>query len=451
MSPAVPPADGPSPLRWFTAGLFAAIWLVVVAGIVLPSLPVKQVGAVLLAALIAVALTKASRHIRLLGCVLGGATVVLSVLHRDAGSLWKGLETALPFAAFLPTVVMLRGAVEASPTVTTIRTRLTELDPDGRTVWMTLGAHLLAAIITLGFVSVLRPMLPERLSDTERVTLAQSSIRGLGLAITWSPFFVASAVASQLLPMVAAWRMIGFGLLLACAGMAIAVLMFTPRIRAASLRKAVQRVGVLLLPTAAMVGVVVVVSAATGWTSLQTIVVAFPVASAGYILLRTGRGGSAALKRVATGVGRMGDEVVIMTASAVFGSMVAGYGLPDGMVDLIEGLARFPAIIILLEVAITVGLGMVGLHPMVSAAVLIPLTLSLQIPIAPQVLAQMVMLAWSLSSTIAIWTLPVVVASTTFDVPVRSLATGPNLRFVVVFGLVGCGLLALLNEALPTR
>ena len=63
-------------------------------------------------ALIAVALTKASRHIRLLGCVLGGATVVLSVLHRDAGSLWKGLETALPFAAFLPTVVMLRGAVE---------------------------------------------------------------------------------------------------------------------------------------------------------------------------------------------------------------------------------------------------------------------------------------------------------------------------------------------------
>ena len=25
MSPAVPPVDGPSPLRWFTAGLFAAV------------------------------------------------------------------------------------------------------------------------------------------------------------------------------------------------------------------------------------------------------------------------------------------------------------------------------------------------------------------------------------------------------------------------------------------
>ncbi len=292
-----------------------------------------------------------------------------------------------------------------------------------------MGAHLLAAIITLGFVSVLRPMLPDRLSDAERLALAQSSIRGLGLAVVWSPFFVASAVASQLLPMVAAPRIIGFGLLLACGGMMLAVLMFTPTISAASLMRVIQRIGALLVPTASMVGVVVLISTATGWTSLQAIVVAFPLASLCYILIRTGAGRGLALRRMAAGVGRMGDEVIIMTASAVFGSMIAGYGLPEALVHVIEGLGRFPAIIIVLEVAITVGLGFAGLHPMVSATVLIPLTLSLQIPIAPQVLAQMVMLAWGLSSTIAIWTLPVVVASSTFEVPVKDLATGPNLRF----------------------
>ncbi len=115
MSPAVEALDGLTRSRRLTAGLFAAIWLVVVAGIVMPGLPLEHAGAVLLAALIAVAFTRASRHIRLLGCVLGGATVVLSILHREAASLWRGLETALPFAAFLPTVVMLRGASRGQP------------------------------------------------------------------------------------------------------------------------------------------------------------------------------------------------------------------------------------------------------------------------------------------------------------------------------------------------
>ena len=75
----------------------------------------------------------------------------------------------------------------------------------------------------------------------------------------------------------------------------------------------------------------------------------------------------------------------------------------------------------------------------------VPLTQALNLPIAPQILANMVTFAWALSSMISIWTLPVVVTSNLFEIPVRRLATGPNLRFTIVFGLAGIAWLALLN------
>ncbi len=431
--------------------LLAVVWIVVVARLVLPDVLPARVGAIALVLLMAFAGYRASRHIRVLGLVLATGSVGLAVASHSAAALWRGLETALPVAAFLPTVVILRAAVEASPAVTRIRSQVTQLEAAGRSIWMTLGSHLLSAIVTLGFASVLRPMLPQTLQEDERVALAQSGIRGLGLAVVWSPFFVAGATAGQLLPMVPAWRIIGFGLLLSSIGMLLALAAFSPRVNRTQVYRAVSQVRVLLLPTAILVGAIVLISALTGWSSLQAIVAVVPVVSVLYLGFRMGaRRGQSAI-RIATGIGRMGDEVVIMTASVVFGSMIAGHGLAPGVEQLVASLARVPSLVILLEVAVTVALGYSGLHPIVSASVLVPLTMALEIPIAPQVLAHMVTFGWALSSMIAIWTMPVVVSSSLFEVPVGRLALGANLRFVLVFGLVGCALLALLNAWLLGR
>ncbi len=445
--PRTPAATARSLDRLATA-LFAALWLIVVANLFGRSESLTRVGAVLLVVLIALALTRASRHIRVLALTLAAGAVALLALGGDAAPLWRGLGTALPYAAFLPTVVILRAAVELSPTVRRIREQVTALEPQGRSAWMMLGSHLTSAIITLGFVSVLRPMLPARLEPAERLELARSGIRGLGMAVTWSPFFVAGAVASQLVPTVPAWRLIGFGLVVGAIGVAVAFVMFHRELRWPELRRAIGQLRALLPPTAAIVGAVVLLASVTGWSSLQSIVVAVPIASAAYILVRGGAEREVIGMRIVSAVGRMGDEVIILTVSAVFGTMVAGHGLPDAIVHVIETIGRFPFAIIVLEVAVIVALGFVGLHPIVSAAVLIPLSIALELPLAPQVLGHVVTLAWGLSSTIAIWTLPVVVASNLFEVPVRSLSTGPNVRFVLVYGLAGCAALALLNRAL---
>ncbi|MGE0310787.1 MAG: hypothetical protein AB7P21_04075 [Lautropia sp.] len=427
------------------ATLFACIWLFVVVDLLGPGLLPPKLGATMLALLMIAALVRASGHIRILAFALGlGASVLIWLTHDDE-SLWRGLSAALPFAAFLPTVVALRAAVELTPAIAGIRASVSELPAEGRIAWMTLGAHLLAAIITLGFVSVLRPMLPERLTPDARLDLARGGIRGLGLAVAWSPFFVASAAAAQLVPSVPFWRTVLIGLSIALIGMLIAHRLFTPSLSRAQLRDAIGRVRVLLAPTVLLVGAVVAISALTGWTSLQSIVVAVPLASAAYIVLRAGSAARHTGARIVAGAGRMGDEVIIMTASVVFGTMVAGHGLPGSVEHAIEALGRFPSIIIALQVTTMVGLGFAGLHPIVSASVLVPLTQSLDLPIAPQVLANMVTLAWALSSMISIWTLPVVVTSNLFEIPVRHLATGANLRFALLVGTAGVAWLSLLN------
>ena len=70
--------------------------------------------------------------------------------------------------------------------------------------------------------------------------------------------------------------------------------------------------------------------------------------------------------------------------------------------------------------------------------------------LAHLVLAYVVVFGWMLSSMLAIWTLPVASAATTFGVPVRRLALGRNVPFVLAFGACGCLALAALNRAIAS-
>jgi hypothetical protein len=176
--------------------------------------------------------------------------------------------------------------------------------------------------------------------------------------------------------------------------------------------------------------------------------VVVPVVCISYLVWHDASRIAPVFRSVVAGAGRMGDEVLILTVSAIFGAAVAGIAPPDALARFMAGLAAQPWLLITLEVAAIAFLGFLGLHPMVSAAVLVPLTLTLQMPIADAVLAHIVILAWALSSMVAAWTLPVVVTAAAFRMPVRQLVFGPNMRFVLVYGVAACAALSVLNVAL---
>lgn len=428
--------------------LFVALWLLVVVDLGLQVPALRRFAEVVLALLILLAMLKASPHIRLLATILLSGTVVLMWRAADGGVIQRGLGATLAVGAFLPVVALVRATVYASPTVPAIRERLGTMSDAERRTWMTGGAHLLGSILTLGYVSVQRPMLPNEIDEAERISLAECGVRGLGMAIVWSPFFVASAVAGQLVRGVAAWQIVSVGLALAVIGGVIAHLMFNRGLDLRSFGRAIARLEPIVLPTVLLVGAVVVTSGVMGWNVLQSVIVVVPACCAAYLFAFARDHVRRIVPDVANSAGRMGDEVLILTASTVFGVAMAGVAIPDGLADGMRAIGDRAWLVIALSVLSITVLGIIGLHPMVSASVIVPACIALRLPIADIVLSHIVVLGWALSSMVAAWTLPVVVTSAAFDVPVRRLVFGPNIHFVYVFGAAAVTALSALNAAL---
>ncbi len=437
-----------TPFHVVAGWVFISIWLVTLLHLLAGRPNPGVIGAALLVVLMVMALPRASRHIRVLFALLFVATLAVVLRAGNSDTIVNSLASAAVIAAFLPTLIVVRVAVESSPTIPRIRERISAMEPAERKAWVSAGAHLLGSILTLGYVSIQRPMLPAKLESEEAVELAECGVRGLGISVVWSPFFVATAVASQLVPGVPAWQLILTGLGLAVFGGVIAHLMFNRGLTWQGLMHALKRLSPTVPPTLILVGSVALCSTLTGWSGVQSIVFVVPALCFSFLLWQSPRQIGEAISRIVEGAGRMGDELLIMTGSMVFAGSIAGATLPEDARQLLLNLIDWPVLLIIAEVTVIALLGAMGVHPMITAAMLIPATALIGAPIAAPILAQMVVLAWSINSTTSAWTLPCVVTANGFGIPLRRLVLGRNIAFVVAFGLVSCAALAVLNHFL---
>jgi hypothetical protein len=95
-----------------------------------------------------------------------------------------------------------------------------------------------------------------------------------------------------------------------------------------------------------------------------------------------------------------------------------------------------------------IGSGLLGLHPMIGATVLLPILDGGGFGVAPAVLVATAVFAWGLSATISIWSLPVAAASSLFQVPLRTLAAGRALTFAAVYVAGAVAYLGIANALL---
>lgn len=425
--------------------MLGAVWLLVVLYLLLgfPLLRTLAVGC--LAGFLLSAVPHASLHIRLLflvGAIAAGWSILVA---RDWSPVLRGLEAGIIMGAFFPTLLLLRSTADESPLLAATRERIDRWSERQQEVWVQAVSHVLGSFLMIGGYMIARSGLPPELPEARRVRLAESATLGLGLAGCWSPFFVASAIASQLVPSVSAWQLVVLGLGIAVIGWTLSRLMF---FRGVDMAAPIRSVAAFALPSAALVGLVIALSLATGLRNLEAITLVVPVVCLGY-LATVGRPAAVrALRRVPPSLARLSDEVIVFTTAMCLGAVVAGSGAGKGLSQLLGGLADLPLLLIFTEVALIVAAGFAGVHPMISATLMLPLLVEAHRQLADLVVAYVVVLAWLLSSLVAIWTLPVASAATNFDVPVRRLALGRNLRFMLVFGLCSCIALAVLNRAL---
>jgi len=399
-----------------------------------------------LAAFLFCAVPRASVHIRLLFGA-GVAAAAWSILGaQDWAPVLRGLESGIIIGAFFPTILLLRATADEGRLLVATRARIDSWNESQRELWVQAASHLLGSFLMIGAYVIARSALPPQLPEPQRVRLAESAVLGLGLAACWSPFFLASAIASQLVPAVSAWQLVALGLGFAAMAWTLSRLLFFRGLDRAALAAPLRGVVTFAIPSAALVALVVAVSLATGLRSLEAVVLLVPLICLAYLATLGRAAALRALGRLPTALARLSDEVIVFTTAMCVGAVVAGSGAGKALSLLLAGLAGTPLLLIFAEVSLIVGAGFAGLHPMISATLMLPVLAGAHRQLSSLVVAYIVVFAWVLSSLIAIWTLPVASAASTFGVPVRRLALGRNLRFVLAFGVLGCVALAALNH-----
>ena len=201
----------------------------------------------------------------------------------------------------------------------------------------------------------------------------------------------------------------------------------------------------LVLPTAVMVGAVLWCSSALHLGGLQSVALVIPVLCVAYLLVAARDRIGATARRSFANFGRLSDELLIVTGATMLGAAIAALPWVQSIGQSVTpGLVAGPTLIAVLVVTL-VGLGQLGLHPMIGASILLPVLAHGNFELAPPVLVATAVFAWGLSANVAIWTLPVAAAASNFAVPIHQVSTRRSYVYAGIYLVLGLALLAGIN------
>lgn len=433
--------------RWpaqLSAALLLGVWVCEISLLLSwrPWLSHLAMGA--LVAFLGLALLRASSHIRLLFAVVCTVAGGLTLWQHDAAGVMKGLSQAQIFGGFLPSVLLLRATVQLSPHRAHLQDRIGLLSSAQAQHWTLLGSHALSAVLNVGAMAVIAPVVTRGADANFRAQLAVCAARGVGASIMWSPIFVAMAFTSSLVPAAPLWQVMGLGAGLAVMALVLAQAIFIPGLKASEALASVRALWPLTLPMSFLLGGVLLLTV-WGYSGLQAVTLALPALCIPYLCTRGVSVVHQACRATWGHFSRLSDELLIIVGAQVMGVCLAGlpevqHAAQTVLPSLVSG-----GLLITLLVVTLVSLGQLGLHPMIGVSLLVPMVSTGPFGIAPIALVSAGVFAWGLSAALAVWTLPVAVAATTFEVPVSRLLTRQGAWWGVLTGALGCAYLAGIN------
>ena len=363
--------------------------------------------------------------------VIGAVSLVavaLAVRHGIPEALLSGVQSAVLFAAFLATMQLLRVALASGPLVADLRSQFAQLSSREQHDSVLLRAHLVASVLGAGALAVVAPVLAPDVSGERRSEFARSALQGIGLAVLWSPFFVAMAVATRFVPGVGLGTAVANGLAMAVLGVVLSHVLYGERghfrVLFATWRTVVE--------VAVLAAAIIVANRLWGLSSLEAVVLGIPVLS-----LWLARGD---LQKDSGAVGRrwvgtlesIAVEALVVGAALVLGE-VFNELLLRGIVVIPRGPEGWPVpLLIAMPALLMLSTSLLGLHPIVSASCVLPVLSSIA-KLHGLVMIGSVLLGWMLCVMLSAFVVPVMYAATVFEVEQRDLVRGRNLRYCAAF------------------
>ncbi len=437
---------GAAPVSRLMGWILALLWPFTLLHILTGAYPPVTAAATGLF-LVYLLLALATMHMaaRALSLLLVAATAAVAWTDGTWDQSLSGFQGAMVFAAFLPSIFLLRNAFAGDTRLISYRDAVAAATPEQQKGQLLVGSHVLGSTLTVGAFAILAPVIPGDASAAHRRDLAVAAIFGVGLSVVWSPAFVAMAVVTDFMPDVALWKLVLLGLLMAAIGIGLAML----RVRTPQrLRLVFNGLWMLrhVVPWVALAACVIILASAVA--NVSTLVAAsltLPPLAALMLALQPGAIRRAALVRTRGNLDNMGAEIsivalaftlgAVMLASPTVQQVVAGFlgpGIPSLL--LIAGI-----------VAIMMAVVLVGGHPIVIASILLAVFASADTGLDSLFVAAAVLLGWGCGSMIAPAGLIIIVSTSMFNVTRRDVILSRHAWTLVAFASAGIALLTLLD------
>ncbi|MEE2997598.1 MAG: hypothetical protein VX700_10710 [Pseudomonadota bacterium] len=377
-----------------------------------------------------------------LAILAGGLT-----LHfNQIAGVFRGFENAAVFMAFFGSIALLRALADRRPEIAKARNLFTSLRTEQINGAFLVGAHVIGSILVVGVLAILAPILKQDTDAKTRRLAAEVSQRGMCLAPLWSPFWIASAFATQQLPDVPAWEIMTLGLVMASVGLVIAHMMYARDVGLSDLWRAV--LGFMpIAPTVALCAAMIAgLSTVAGMSTLKALIATIPVLAILSLIAASRTTVRAIASETWRGGGRLSDEIVVVTMALVLGRVLEASIVDIGIADAMAPIAIPAWGVVACVIFIMTLASLVGIHQLVSMIVVLVIFVPLETGVHDTILMEAALIGWGFASMIGVTAVSTATASAMFEVPRIQLILGPNLAFAAAFGALSVLLLSITNS-----
>ena len=380
-------------------------------------------------------------------CVaLAVLTAGLALNFDQAAGVMRGFQDAAVFMAFFGSIVLLRTLADRRPEISRARDLFTSLRTEQINGAFLVGAHVIGSILVVGVMAILAPILKHDADAVTRRRAAEVSQRGMCLAPLWSPFWIASAFATQQLPGVPAWEIMSLGLAMAAIGMVLAHIMYARDVGLSDLWRALLGFAPIVPTVALCAALITGLSAVAGLSTLKALIATIPFLAVLTLIAASMATLRAVTKETWLGSSRVSDEIVVVTAALVLGRVllvaIGEIGIGETVAALtIPTWGVIASVIFIMTLA-----SLVGIHQLVSMIVVLVIVVPLDTGVNDTILMEAALIGWAFASMIGLTAVSTATASAMFGVPRIQLIFGPNLAFAAVFGALSVLLLSLVNS-----
>ncbi|MGB0630101.1 MAG: hypothetical protein ACPGRZ_05345 [Alphaproteobacteria bacterium] len=369
----------------------------------------------------------------------------LTIYFDQAAGVIRGFQNAAVFMAFFGSIVLLRALADRRPEISKARNLFANLRTEQINGAFLVGAHVIGSILVVGVMAILAPILKKDADAGTRRRAAEVSQRGMCLAPLWSPFWIASAFATQQLPDVPAWEIMALGLVMAVIGLVLAHIIYARDVGLSDLWRAVLGFAPIVPTVALCAAMIAGLSTIAGMSTLKALIATIPVLAILSLIAASRTTLRAVASETWRGSSRVGDEIVVVTTALVLGRVleaaIGDTGAGDAMATL-----SIPAWGVVASVIFAMTLAsLVGIHQLVSMIVVLVIFVPLETGVDDTILMEAALIGWAFASMIGVTAVSTATASAMFGVPRIQLIFGPNLAFAAAFGALSVLLLSVAN------